>query len=268
VSAEAAAPPDDVRLPAPGSAVEVTGPPDGPRLVFIHGSRLTGSSWRAVTRRLEDTYRCLCPDLPAHGARADQRFTIDAAVDVVDAAIAAEDGRPAILIGLSLGGYVAIAAAARAAEQAPGRVRGLVLAGCTAEPSGRAAAAFRLFAWALGTAPEEPFDALNTWFFRHRYPPEIAEPIVAGGYWSRGGASAVRALGRTNFRHRLLAYGGPILVINGDLDLVFRLGESSFLEGVPHVSRRVLSWTTHLSPLDRPDAFAAAIRAFEGRLPG
>lgn len=242
---------------------EAAGPTDGPLLVFIHGTRVTRASWRAVVERLANTYRCVSLDLPGHGVLADRPFTLDAAADVVDAAIEGAGGGPAVLVGLSLGGYVAMAVAART----PARVRGLVLAGCTAEPSGSAAAAFRLFAWALGVAPQRPLDALNTWLFRRRFPPEIAEPIVAGGYWSRGGAAAVRSLPRARFRERLLAYGGPILAINGELDIVFRLGERSFLRGVPNVSRRMLRRATHLSPLDRPEAFAGAVRTFVERLP-
>jgi len=248
----------------PAGAVEAVGPLDGPVIVFIHGTRVTKSSWRAVIDRLADRYRCVAIDLPGHGALADRPFSLDAAVETVDAALDVEAADRAVVVGLSLGGYVATAVAARS----PDRVRGLVLAGSTAEPSGPAAAAFRLFAWALGAAPQRPFDALNTWFFRFRYPPEIAEPIVAAGYWSRGGAAAVRTLPGTRFRDRLLAYGGPILVINGDLDLVFRLGERAFLRDVPNVSRRILRWTTHLSPLDRPALFAAAVRRFVERLPG
>ncbi len=241
---------------------EVAGPPDGPLIVFIHGTRVTRTMWRAVVGRLANTYRCVSVDLPGHGTLGKRTFTLDAAADVVDAAIDSAGGGPAVLVGHSLGGYVALAVAARA----PRRVRGLVLAGSTAEPSGPVAAAFRLYAWALGAAPQRPLDAINSWFFRHRYPPEIAEPIIASGYWSRGGAVAVRSLPRTRFRERLRAYGGPILVINGDLDFVFRLGERSFLREVPNVSRRVFGWTTHLSPLDRPDAFAAAVRDFTERL--
>ncbi|TAK02027.1 MAG: alpha/beta fold hydrolase [Chloroflexota bacterium] len=243
---------------------EVVGPAGAPLIAFVHGSRLTKTSWRAITDRLSDRYRCVCVDLPGHGALADRPFTIDAAADVVDAAIDAEGADRAVVVGLSLGGYVAMAVAARAPE----RVRGLVLAGATAEPSGPAAGAFRLFAWVLGAAPQRPFDAVSAWFFRRRYGPEIAEPIVAAGNWAKGGAAAVRTLPRSRFRDRLLAYGGPILVINGDLDLVFRLGERSFLQGVPNVSRRTLRWTTHLSPLDRPDEFAAAVRRFVERLEG
>jgi len=244
-------------------AREVVGPAGAPVIVFVHGTRITKASWRPVTARLGDTFRCVSVDLPGHGELADRPFTLDTAEHAVEAAIKAEGVSRAALVGLSLGGYVAMAVAARAPE----RVRGLVLAGCTAEPSGPAAGAFRLFAWALGTAPKGPLDALSTWLFRRRYPPEIAEPIVAAGF-SRGGAAAVRSLPRTTrFRDRLLAYGGPILVINGDLDIVFRLGEQSFLRSVPNVTRRTLRMTTHLSPLDRPDAFANAVRRFVERLP-
>jgi pimeloyl-ACP methyl ester carboxylesterase len=245
------------------AARDVVGPAGAPVIVFVHGTSLTGAFWRAVATRLADSYRCVSVDLPGHGALAGLPFTLDAAADVVEAAIDAEGADRAVLVGLSLGGYVAIVTASRA----PGRVRGLVLAGSTAEPSGPAAAAFRLFAWALGALPRWPSDALNSWVFRRRYPPEIAEPLVAGGYWPRGGAAAVRTLLPVRFRDRLLAYGGPVLVANGDLDLIFRLGERSFLRGVPNVRRRIFRWTTHHAPLDRPDAFAEAVRRFVERVP-
>jgi len=238
--------------------LDSSGPADGPLIVFIHGTRLTRTSWVAVMGRLSDPYHCVAPDLPGHGAHADEPFTLDSAADVVEAAIDVAGGGPAVLVGLSLGGYVAMTVAARN----PDRVRALVLAGSTAEPRGLVSSAFRLFAWGLGAAPERPLDAINTWVFRRRYAPQIAEPIVAAGYWSRGGAEAVRTLAGTRFHERLEAFGGPILVINGGLDLVFRLGESSFLRGIPHVTRRVLPLAAHLTPLDEPDGFAAAVRTF------
>ncbi len=241
---------------------DVVGPDAGPLVVFIHGTRLTRSSWTAVVGRLSDTHRCLSVDLPAHGALADVPFSLDSAADVVDAAIDDAGGGPVVLVGLSLGGYVAMTVAARS----PGRVRGLVLAGSTAEPRGVTGLGFQLFAWALAVAPERPLDALNTWVFRRRYPREVSDPIVAAGYWSRGGAAAVRSLTRARFHDRLRAYGGPTLVINGGLDLVFRLGERSFLHGIPNVARRVLPLSGHLTPLDVPDDFAVAVRTFEEHL--
>ena len=243
---------------------DVLGSPDGPRIVFVQGSRISRSSWRPVMQQLAATCRMAAPDLPGHGELGDLPFTMDRALDVVDGAVEAVGGAPVVLVGLSLGGYVATAYAA----SHPDRVRGLVLAGATAEPTGPAASAFRLYAWVLAKAPQRPLDALNTWFFRRRYPADIAEPIVAGGYWSGGGAAAVRLLTGVRFRDLLVAYGGPILAINGEYDLVFRLGARSYLRGLPNVTRRTLARATHLSPLDRPDAFADAVQRFVERLPG
>lgn len=243
-------------------AREHAGPPDAPLVVFIHGTRLTRASWQAIVERLSDDHGCVSVDLPGHGELADLPFSLDAAADVVEAAIDSADAGPAILVGLSLGGYVAMTVAARS----PRRVRGLVLAGASAEPSGMTGRAFRLFAWGLVAAPERLLDGLNSWLFRRRYPPEIAEPIIEAGYWTQGGAIAVRSLTETTFHDRLAAFGGPVLVINGGLDVIFRLGERDFLRGIPNVSRRVLPLAAHLTPLDSPDAFAAAVRTFAGRL--
>ena len=216
-----------------------------------------------MTAHLASEFRCIGLDLPAHGSRSSEPFTLEFAAAAVEATIEAAGAGRAIVVGHSLGGYVAMAAAARS----PARVRGLVLLGATTEPGGASAAAFRLYAWALGALPEAPLDALNSWWFRRRYPPEIAEPIIAGGFWSRGGSAAVRAIAATTFRDRLVTYRGPILAVNGDLDLVFRLGERAFLRGIPRVTRRVLRWTTHLSPMDRPGVVADTIRAFARDLP-
>ena len=241
-----------------GPGRDIAGPPDGPLIVFIHGTRLTRVSWRAIVSRLDDDHRCVSVDLPGHGDLADHPFSLDAAADAVEAAIDAAGRGPAILVGLSLGGYVAMTVAARS----PQRVRGLVLAGSSAEPRGVTGRAFRLFAWGLIAVPERTLDGLNSWLFRRRYPAAIAEPIIDAGYWTRGGAEAVRSLTETTFRDRLAAFGGPILVINGGLDVIFRLGERDFLRGIPNVSRRVLPLAAHLTPLDSPDAFAAAVRSF------
>ncbi len=111
----------------------VSGPLGAPTLVFVHGTRLTRAAWGPQVAGLSDTYRTIAVDLPGHGTLADREFTLDAAADHLAAAIdAAATDRRAIVVGLSLGGYVAMELAARSPE----RVRGLVLAGATAEPTG------------------------------------------------------------------------------------------------------------------------------------
>jgi pimeloyl-ACP methyl ester carboxylesterase len=212
--------------------------------------------WRSQLDSLE-SMAMVAIDLPGHGRSADTAFTLPRAADAVAAAID-ELGGTAIVVGLSLGGYVAMDLASRSRA----RVAGLVLAGATQEPVGLRALPYRGLAQVLGVADERRLAALNEWYFRSRYPAAIAGPIIAEGFWSRGGADALRALVGERFLPRLAAYDGPTLILNGSLDLLFRLGEPAFLAAARHARRKAIGGATHLSNLDRPAAFTAAVRDF------
>jgi len=238
---------------------EIAGPAGGQPIVFVHGAVMTRAQWRLqVDHFAAAGYRCVSVDLPGHGALAELPFTLDSAAAHVCAAIDAGAAGRAVLVGLSLGGYVSMAVAG----QSPERVRGLVLAGSTREPSGLARAMFWLIGWGLGVAPEPVLRAFVRWLYRRRYGPAVTDAVLANGYFARGGGAAIRTLSGGRFRERLAAYGGPILVINGDLDLIFRLGEREFLEGLDGVQSRRIRWAAHLSNLDRPDEFSEAVEGF------
>jgi pimeloyl-ACP methyl ester carboxylesterase len=229
-----------------------------PAIVFIHGTRLTGSMWASQEAALAGEFPTLAVDLPAHGSRAAQPFTLDGAADVVADAIREVAGRPAIVVGLSLGGYVAMDLAARE----PALVSGLVLSGATAEPVGAITLPYLALARAMDDIPEERLVRLNTAFFRRRYPPAIAEPIIAGGFWTHGGAAALRAIAGHRFVPRLAAYPGPSLIINGSRDLPFRLFAPVFAAAAQDARRVRLAGASHLANLDRPAAFSEAVRRF------
>jgi pimeloyl-ACP methyl ester carboxylesterase len=238
---------------------EVAGPDDGPPIVFVHGAVMTRAQWTLQANRFANAgYRAISIDLPGHGVLADRPFTLEAATEAVEAVIDKVAGGRAVLVGLSLGGYVSMTVAAHS----PKRVRGLVLAGSTREPTGPARFAYWFVGTGLSVAPQSVLRGLMGFVWRRRYGPEIASAIMAKGYWARGGGTAIRVLAGGGFRDRIRAYGGPILVINGNLDLVFRLGERRFLEGVPGVTTRRISWAAHLSNLDRPDDFSNAVETF------
>jgi pimeloyl-ACP methyl ester carboxylesterase len=239
--------------------ITAAGPIGAPAIVFVHGTRLSRSAWAAQLDGLGGEFRAIALDLPGHGTRSDEHFTLERAGDILADTIRdqAAGGR-AIVVGLSLGGYVAMALAARQPE----RIRGLVLAGATAEPIGVRSLPYRALALALDRLDGPPLNRLNAWFFRTRYPPEIAEPIVAGGFWSKGGAAALRELFGQRFAPLLAAYPGPTLIVNGQWDLLFRLSAGTFAEAATDARRVRLAGALHLSNLDQPAAFNEAVRRF------
>jgi pimeloyl-ACP methyl ester carboxylesterase len=231
-------------------------------LVFLHGTRLTGAQWTPQVDALAGEFRCLTPDLPGHGVNAAIPFTLDAATALVARVVEEAASGPAILVGLSLGGYVAMDVAARRPEL----VRGLVIAGATAEPTSYRAIPYRALGLALGRIPADRLRRLNEWFFRARYPAAIADPIVLAGWTFEGGSIAVRSLVGKRFRPRLAAFPGPTLILNGELDLLFRLFEPSFAAVAADPTRVIVRRAAHLSNLDQPDRFSAAVRLFARRV--
>lgn len=246
----------------PGAPVRpwiALGPPDAPAIVFLHSTRLSRTQWYPQLRRLAGRYRCVAVDLPGHGRRADEPFTIEAAVAAVGEAIAAEvpAGR-AVVVGLSLGGYVAI----ETAVARPELVAGLVLAGCSAEPVGPTGRPFALLATLLERLPRPAVETLNRWFFTIRFRRSIAGPIMEGGFWPAGGAAAVRLLMGRRYVERLGRLWTPVLVINGSLDPVFAPRGDYWAASCRAGRHVVLPHATHLSSMDRPTTFSRHVASF------
>jgi len=230
-----------------------------PTIVFLHGTRLTGSQWAVQAATLADEFHCLAVDLPGHGVAAAIPFDVDDAADRVARIIETDaHGGRAIVVGLSLGGFVAMALAARHRD----RVAGLVVVGASGEPTGFRSLGYRLLGAMFQLVPLAVLERANRAYFTWRYPAVAAEPILAGGFWFRGGAAAVRSLVGQEFRPRLAAYPGPTLLVNGELDLAFRPTERSFADAAVDARRVVIRRATHLVNLDRPEAFTAVVRRF------
>jgi len=108
-----------------------------PVLVLLHGATGNGRMWAPVRRILEARgYRVLTPDLPGHGSRRAEQFSLQAAVQAVVEAVASVEPAPVVVAGDSLGGYVTMASAG---SLPPAQLRGLMPSGCTrlSSPSSR-----------------------------------------------------------------------------------------------------------------------------------
>ena len=82
-----------------------------PVLILLHGATLNGRMWDPVRRYLDPAYRVIAPDLPGHGTRRNEPYTVEAAVAAAVAAAQSVAPAPVILVGDSLGGYTSIASA-------------------------------------------------------------------------------------------------------------------------------------------------------------
>ena len=195
----------DRRRRRPASDRHRRRPAGAPAIVFVHGTRLTGAMWAAQQADARATSSGRSPlDLPGHGARADEPFTLDGRRRRRSRRRSATDA-PA-------GGRSSSACRSAATSRWPSpRASRSSSAGssCPARPPSRSASAmlpYLALAAVMDRVDGERLDRLNAWFFRPRYPPAIAEPIVAGGFWSTAGPTALRALAGERFLPRLAAY--------------------------------------------------------------
>jgi pimeloyl-ACP methyl ester carboxylesterase len=223
-------------------------------LLFLHGAGVTAAMWKPQLEALADEFDVAAIDLPGHGSRAQEPFTFGAATAAVEEAVGQSE--PALLVGLSLGGYVAeVVAAERSA-----RTVGLILTGCSVDYSrfgGRVVARTgELFqrVW-----PKRMLANAQRSGFERKYPavPEAAE---AGQYW-RGYADALRAARKVHWTTLLKAYEKPVLILNGSRDMPHVRAQDAFLAEIPNGRAELVEGAGHLANLDRPEPYTTAVRA-------
>jgi pimeloyl-ACP methyl ester carboxylesterase len=203
-----------------------------PTLVLLHGATMNAHMWDAVRRHLHPQYRVIAPDLPGHGSRRSEEFTFAGAIETVRASVASLAGAPVILVGDSLGGYTAQAAAPLIADE---QLKGLVLGGSTAILKGpnylpywATVGLFRLLIACFG----EPW-LIRNGAERSLRRQGIAEQDIASlskaGLSLRAFAPAVAAIRDFDALKNLRTIAKPTLFINGDRDAGMVRGEPQFL---------------------------------------
>ncbi len=103
----------------------------GQAVVLLHGFLENSSMWNSIAANLEAKYRIICIDLLGHGSTGCLGYihTMEEMAEAVEKVLKELKIRKSIMIGHSMGGYVALAFA----EQHPDALKGLCLLNSTAK---------------------------------------------------------------------------------------------------------------------------------------
>ncbi|GAB3129993.1 alpha/beta fold hydrolase [Glaciibacter psychrotolerans] len=229
-------------------------------VLFVHGIRTSATMWRHQVDALQSRgHRALAIDLPGHGSRLGETFSVAGALNAIDAGVRDLGGR-VLLVGLSLGGYYSIAYAARHPEA----VAGLIAAGCCVVPRGGPLAAYRGLAAVIHRLPDRGL-WLHTAAVRALLPAAAQRDVLAGGVALDVMDAGLRATGTLHPLADLAAYPGPVWLVNGRYDQ-FRLQERRFRAVCQNGTRVLIPGATHLSSLAQPGRFTAVVATVARRL--
>lgn len=237
-----------------------------PVLVLLHGATGNGRMWDPVRRILEARgYRVLTPDLPGHGARRGQRFTLEAAVQVVVDEVRAVAPAPVLVAGDSLGGYVTMAAAA---ALPPGQLVGAVASGCTLVFEGNALWPFRIKGLVnrLLVAVVGEKRLLGKRFVAELGKLGVAEPdaraLIDAGVNVAAFGDCVSALTGVDFPAKLAPIQAPVLFVNGGADKPMLRDLARYRAAVPAARHEVFPGVDHGVSLRKSAEFADLIDDF------
>ncbi|MFU8883757.1 MAG: alpha/beta fold hydrolase [Rhodobacterales bacterium] len=250
--------------------------------LLIHCSLGHAGGWARMVASLDDLVTAIAYDLPGHGRSADwdarddiQAVSMAMAVDLLEDQM---QGRAVDVIGHSFGGTVAL----RLAVERPDLVRSLVLI----EPV--------FFAAAVADRPDLPVrDSAH--MIRYRDALQAGDRIAAaqaftsvwgdGRAWNRLPEAQQKAMAA---RIHLIEAGSPaiyddasgilssgalgritvpVLLIKGEdsPDMISVINDG-LARRIPDTAQIAVPGAGHMAPITHPDAVAAAVRAFLGRI--
>lgn len=225
-------------------------------VVMVHGIRTSATMWRAQLAHLQERgVPAVAVDLPGHGTRMTETFTMSGALATIDDAVqaAAAEGR-VLLVGHSMGGLVSTAYVG--GEDRP-PVDAFIAASCTAIPRGVGLATYRTLARGFDRLPDRGF-RIAEWVLDRTLPPETRADFGAGGYAYDAQDVALRSLSVLDLLAALRRIAVPTWFINGQFDQL-RVNERLFASLVPNAELIVVPRTSHLVTAMRPRVFNALL---------
>jgi pimeloyl-ACP methyl ester carboxylesterase len=256
-----------------GIALAYSDTGSGLPLVFLHAFPLNRTMWAAQEAALSPQFRIITVDLRGHGDSDAPlwHYTLDQAAEDVRALMDHLSIGQAVLIGLSMGGYILLAFYRKYAE----RVKGLVLADTKAQADtaeGKevrfqmAQVAYRKGAAAISDIMIPKLLCSETIDTR----PDLVEKVrtmIEGNELSGIVGDLMAMAERADSTPLLGKIVCPAHIIVGELDQATPPSDAKLMAArIPGARLTVISKAAHLTNLEQPDAFNRIVRDFASDL--
>lgn len=253
------------------TAYYTAGEPNGRPVILLHGTSSSADVYRETMHELADEFWLIAPDLPGFGhSEHTEPYTLSHLVEWLAAFRHALDLPPALLVGHSFGGALAVSFAASDPED----VLGLLLVAPAVLASNaypdflkRAGIGLGLVDLSTTVAQSQPLvveQLLRLPFYDADRLDESVWPRRARAYeLSRASADVVKALAFQDLRPLLAQLSPPVTVIWGENDPVLPVSDAETLEAMlPQWPIFRLPQCGHIPMLEQPAQFRAVARAF------
>jgi pimeloyl-ACP methyl ester carboxylesterase len=232
-------------------------------LLLLHGWPMDASMWDEQVRELGSATTVVAPNMPGFGGTpaAGDVMTMDVAADTAAEALRSAGVDRAVVCGLSMGGYVALALWRRHRDLVSGFVFANTRAGADddAGKERRRALAERLRAEGNGFLVESPPPLLSA-----EAPPELWDRVKSVTAAQPAEAIAAASLGmaeRPDSTADLPGIDVPTLVITSSGDtLIPPEATSPMADQILGARLEVIEGAGHLSNLESPQEFARLLR--------
>jgi pimeloyl-ACP methyl ester carboxylesterase len=241
---------------------------EGPALALLHGFTQDSRVWRPQLESLSELFTVIAWDAPGAGQSPDppEAFRISDWADCLAGLLGVAAGDRAHIVGLSWGGLLA----QEFYRRHPRRVRSLVLVDTYAGwkgslpepiPEDRLAACLR----DASLPPEEFVSRYLPGMFGESPAPEVLEELagIMSEFHPIGFRLMATALARADTRDLLPTIQVPTLLVWGDADTRSPIAIAGQLrDAIPDARLVVIPGAGHVSNLEAPDRFDAAVRGF------
>jgi pimeloyl-ACP methyl ester carboxylesterase len=256
-----------MRYTRQGVSLEYDDIGNGVPLLLIHGFPLDRTLWRTQIAGLSQIFRVIAPDLRGFGQSSEtdgEAVTMDQYAADLKSLLDSVNVKQAVIGGISMGGYIALAFYAQYAD----RAKGLILANTRAVPDSEESRQSRL-------ENAQKVGEVGAGFLVETMAPKMLGPaakpeieIAVRSMMARqraaGIMSALRGMAIRPDRTTLLRFATvPVLIVSGSQDVLIPPSDSETMHVlIPNSRLVIIPDAGHLSNLDKADAFNHVVREF------